>query len=195
MFNSLKGELTFKDTEKVFMETGGVEWKLHISRSTCQALGETGTQIRIFTFLYHREDRMMLYGFAETPERDLFLDLIKVEGIGPSLALKILSGMKVTEFLTALDTENLTQLTSIPGLGKKTAQKIIFKLRGKLSRPEPTDPLFKEILGALTGMGFDPRQARKVLEQVHKELADSQKPRGELEKEMIKQAITKLGNN
>ena len=133
MFNSLTGEITFKGDERLCVQTGGVEWDITASRRALDRLPPVGQVARIYTHLVHREDAMRLYGFSDQAERALFLDLQKVEGVGPRGALKMLSGVDREQFSQALDRDDVDALSAVPGVGRKTAQKIILTLKGKLT--------------------------------------------------------------
>ena len=135
MFNSLTGEITYKGEERLCLQTGGVEWELVVSRRALDRLPKVGEVARVFTHLVHREDIMRLYGFCDNAERSLFLDLLKVEGVGPRGALKMLSGVDREQFTQALDRDDVDALSTVPGVGKKTAQKIILALKGKKKVP------------------------------------------------------------
>jgi len=115
MFNSLKGIVTGKTAEHLYLETSGIEWALESSATTLSQIASPGQEARVFTYLHHREDSMVLFGFATTGERDLFLNLISVSGVGPKAARKILSGISVNDFIEALEAEDLKTLTRLPG--------------------------------------------------------------------------------
>ena len=191
MFNSISGEITFKDEERLFLCSGSVEWEMHISRSSCDDLPEVGQSAKVYVFLYHRDDQMRLYGFSQSLERDVFLDLLKVEGVGPRQALKILSGVEVGRFIDALEAEDLELLSTIPGIGKKTAQKIMLKLKGRLKVSTPAGiSLEEDISNALVGMGFDRRSARSAVSSAARSLRDRQLGSEELERELFKSALS-----
>ena len=124
MFNSISGTLTEKKENSAYILTGGIEWDIIISHNTYKSLPEIGKDYKLYTYLHHREDKLQLFGFHSSGERDLFFNLIKVEGIGPTQAVRILSGITPGEFVKALETNNIGRLEEIRGLGKKTAQKI-----------------------------------------------------------------------
>jgi Holliday junction DNA helicase RuvA len=194
MFNSISGELTFKDEYRVLLQTGGVEWEISTTRTSFNALPEAGSPARLFTHLYVREDQLRLYGFATALEREAFQDLLKVEGVGPRQAQKILSGIEVHQLAEALEAENVDRLASIPGVGPKTAQKILLKLRGRISfTPAAGMSLEEDLAGALTGMGFDRKAVRAAVAAVLRDHRDSSLPREELERELFKQALALLG--
>lgn len=198
MFNSLRGLVSHKGETQLFLLCGGIEWDISVSASTLSSLPEVGKEGRVFIFFHHKEDQMKLFGFASEDERSLFLDLMKVDGIGPRQAMKILSGISVESFISTLDSEDVDALTRIPGLGKKTAQKIILALRGKLTiagnDTEPTE--HNELLDGLVDMGFDKKKALKALEDAEKEIegSASSMPRDEREKELFKRAIVRLSS-
>jgi Holliday junction DNA helicase RuvA len=131
MFNSLSGEVTLREDERLCVATGGVEWELAVSRKASARFPAPGQPVRVYTYLLHREDAMKLYGFLDPAERSLFLDLQKVDGVGPRGAMRILSGIERKDFVEALDRDDVDALSLVPGIGKKTAQKIIGRGGGK----------------------------------------------------------------
>jgi Holliday junction DNA helicase RuvA len=126
-------------------------------------------------------------------ERDVFLDLLKVEGVGPRQAVKILSGVEVGRFIDALEGEDLELLSTIPGVGKKTAQKIMLKLKGKLKVSTPAGiSLEEDIVNALVGMGFDRRMAKSAVASAARSLRERELASEELERELFKSALSQL---
>ena len=194
MLNSLRGRVSGKGTGKFYLETGGVEWEIESSFSSISSLPPEGEVTRIFTHLYHREDAMRLFGFVTETERFLFLDLLKVNGIGPKQALRILSGTTVEFFEHILEEEDASGLARIPGLGLKTAQKIILTLKGKLTFRKETEGAgsSNDLVVALEEMGFDRKSAAAVIKSLETELAESGLGGVELEKECFRQAIIRL---
>ncbi|MDR0378283.1 MAG: Holliday junction branch migration protein RuvA [Spirochaetaceae bacterium] len=194
MFNSIRGIITEKTGDGLHIDTGGVEWDIAVPAADRDLLPPEGGEGRVFVWLYHREDQMKLYGFADAARRATFLELLKVEGIGPKGALKILGGISQEDLERALETEDLGRLEAVPGLGKKTAQKMILALRGKLTpisaASQKTSP-YGELAEALAGMGYDRRAATDALTK-----AETALPPGlsaaEKEKALFKQAIMYL---
>jgi holliday junction DNA helicase RuvA len=195
MFNSVTGEITFKGEERLCVQTGGVEWELVVSRKALERLPAVGEVARVYTHLVHREDLMRLYGFADAAERALFLDLQKVDGLGPRGALKILSGVDRETFSQSLDNEDVEALSAVPGIGKKTAQKIILTLKGKLTPATgtPVRSAEEDITTALVGMGFDRRTAKAAVAAAGKTLGEKHMKGEELERELFKRAIALAG--
>lgn len=195
MFNSVTGEITFKGEERLFLQTGGVEWELVVSRRALERLPAVGEVARVYTFLLHREDSMKLYGFSEPAERALFLDLQRVEGVGPRGALKVLSGVDRAQFADALDRDDVEALSAVPGIGKKTAQKIILTLKGKLTPASDGGARTAEddITTALVGMGFDRKTAKTAVAAAVKVLAGRGLKGEELERELFKRAVAIAG--
>ncbi|MDR0387664.1 MAG: Holliday junction branch migration protein RuvA [Treponema sp.] len=194
MFNSIRGIITEKTGDSLHIETGGVEWDIAVPATDMDRLPPEGEEGRVFVWLYHREDQMKLYGFASDVQRATFLELLRVEGIGPKGALKILGGIGQEELERALEAEDLGRLEAVPGLGKKTAQKMILALRGKLTRVSAATQKaapYGELAEALAGMGYDRRAAADALAK-----AEAALPRGlseaEKEKALFKQAIMYL---
>ena len=195
MFNSLTGEITYKGDERLCVQTGGVEWELTTSRRALERLPAVGQVARIYTHLVHRDDAMRLYGFSDQAERALFLDLQKVDGVGPRGALKMLSGVDREQFSQALDRDDLDALSAVPGVGRKTAQKIILTLKGKLTPIGETSARSAEddIATALVGMGFDRKTAKAAVAAALKAMAGHDLKGEELERELFKQALSIAG--
>ncbi len=195
MFNSITGEITFKGEERLCVQTGGIEWEIVVSRRALEKLPAVGEAARVYTHLLHREDSMRLYGFYDTAERALFLDLQKVEGVGPRGALRVLSGVDRRQFAEALERDDVEALSSLPGIGKKTAQKIILTLKGKLTPAAegPGRSAEDDIATALVGMGFDRRTARDAAAQALKSMDAVGMKGEELERELFKRAVAIAG--
>jgi Holliday junction DNA helicase RuvA len=195
MFNSVTGEITFRGDDRLCIMTGGVEWETTVSRKALEKLPPSGQVARVFTYLVHREDSMRLYGFSDPAERALFLDLQKVEGVGPRGAMKMLSGVDREHFVEALDREDVDSLSAVPGIGRKTAQKIILTLRGKLTPAEaqPGRSAEDDITTALVGMGFDRRTARAAVTAAVKSIAGRSMDGEELERELFRRAVAIAG--
>lgn len=193
MFNSISGEITYKDDQLLFLCSGSLEWEIHTSRTSSDDLPEAGQSAKVYVYLHHRDDQLRLYGFSQVLERDVFMDLLKVEGVGPRQALRILSGVEVGRFIDALEAEDLDLLSSIPGVGNKTAQKIMLKLKGKLKVSTPTGiSLEEDIVNALVGMGFDRRSAKAAVGAAARALRASDLGGEELEREIFKSALAQL---
>jgi Holliday junction DNA helicase RuvA len=196
MFNSIQGIITEKCADSIRMETAGLEWDIAVPSTDISALPPAGETGRVFTWLYHREVEMRLFGFADDRRRATFLELLKVEGIGPRGALKIMGGIGQEELEAALDNEDLGRLEAVPGLGKKTAQKMLLALKGKLSFSKEAETLgpHAELVTALVEMGYDKRQASQALRR-----AESELPTGtgstEREQELFKRAIVLLAGS
>jgi Holliday junction DNA helicase RuvA len=200
MFNSIRGTITEKIEGSVFILSGGIEWDISVPLTDLAQLPQAGEEGRVFTWLYHREDQMKLYGFAAEERRAAFLELLKVEGIGPKGALKSLGGISHEELEKALEAAAWARLAAVPGLGQKTAQKLRLALKGKLVRSRPvSESHYTDLVEALAGMGYDRRAAAEALASAEKELppaAQNDCGRGisgaEKEKLLFKQAIVRL---
>ena len=130
-----------------------------------------GTQGKVYTYLNHYENGMDLYGFSTNEERELFFDLIKVDGLGPKAAIKIMSSISIKELVGILDSGDINGLEKIPGIGKKTAAKMMLSLKGKLTIPEFTQQQrknreYEAVVASLIEMGFDRQQIEKTLSDV-----------------------------
>ncbi|MCK5249028.1 MAG: Holliday junction branch migration protein RuvA [Spirochaetaceae bacterium] len=197
MVNSIRGTLTFKTSEQLGIETGGVEWAVDTTTTTLSSLPKIGEKTRIFTYLHHTQDQMKMYGFVSSEERTLFLALLTVNGVGPSLTRKILSGTTPERFLAALDAEDLSTLGNIPGLGKKTAQKIVLQLRGKLIDTADDGGAVgeaRDVIEALMAMGFDSRGAGKTVSAILEDPELTVLTGEAREKEILRRAIVSLSS-
>ena len=202
MLYSVTGRLTHKGIETVHVLVGGLELELSISARSLQALPAAGAEVRMYTYLYHRDDQMRLYGFAAQAERTLFLDLLRVGGVGPRLVIRILSGIDAAELVQALEANDLPRLVQIPGLGTKTAQKMVLTLQGKLSLPPAataaaaagTAGLEADIAAALSGMGFGVREARAAVRAVIRELAGEGGAARGSEQEVLRRSVARLSS-
>jgi len=197
MFNSIRGVVSEKGGEAVFILTGGVEWEIAMPATDISLLPAAGGECRVFTWLYHREDIMRLFGFSGRARRDTFLELLKVEGIGPRNALKIMGGIGQEELERALETGDLARLEAVPGLGKKTAQKMLLALKGKLVRESadsPADSPYGDLIEALAAMGYDKRAAAEALSRAESALPSGLAP-AEKEKSLFKNAIVYLSGS
>lgn len=198
MFNSIRGEITQKNAGIIYMMTGGIEWEIHMPGHDISALPDSGAKTVVFTWLCHREDSMTLFGFANEERRETFLELLKVEGIGPKGALKILSGITQRDLETALEAGDITRLEAVPGLGKKTAQKMILALKGKIvqstDKKEPPASRYNDLAGALVEMGYEKRAAISALDRAASEIAEAT-PEAEKEALLFRKAILYLSGS
>jgi len=199
MFNSISGELTGKTAESVYIETQGIEWEIFVSTLSAAQFGSAGSKVKVYTWLYHREDQMKLFGFLNPAERSLFLDLTKVEGIGPKQALRILSGLDSAALETALEEGDVARLQSIPGIGKKTAQKMVLTLKGRLTDLKETGRTetlkkseFEDIIIALTDMGYDRKRAAETVETIAQTMRTNGFNPAAKEEELFRTAIVNL---
>jgi Holliday junction DNA helicase RuvA len=176
MIGLLRGQLADKRPNQVLVDVNGVGYQVSIPLSSFYALGELRENVVLLIHTHLREDSITLYGFLTSREKHFFELLISASGVGPSLALKILSGMSVDELLPAIRAGDLVRLTRIPGVGRKTAERIVVELRDKLAAMEPPEPervsaagrtqLESDVVSALLNLGYDRRVAEKALEDV-----------------------------
>src|SRR5437588_8644747 len=176
MIGYLRGKLVDKRPNQVLVDVNGVGYLVSIPLSTFYTLGELHEDVTLLVHTHLREDSIALYGFLTAREKQFFELLISASGVGPSLALKILSGMSVDELLPAIRAGDLVRLTRIPGVGRKTAERIVVELRDKLAAMQPQQPervpaagrtqLESDVVSALLNLGYDRRAAEKALEEV-----------------------------
>lgn len=199
MIHSIRGTITALGAGFIRLEQSGIEWTLEASAQSVSSAPRVGDQATIYTWLYVREDAMKLFGFTEAKERKVFLDLLSVNGVGPRQALKMLSAAKSDDIVRMLEQEDTAGLSRLPGLGKKTAAKIVLQLRGALSEETPegggqsTGGPLDDVTAGLIEMGYDRARASeavsKALEQVEAENIDEV----ERERELFRRAILILG--
>ena len=181
MIASVRGPVVTRLPGDVVIEAAGVGYRLNVSSETLAALPRAGEQATLLTHLILRDDGMHLYGFSSQAERELFLMLIGVQGVGPKVALAVLSGGAPRELLNAIATGDTARFQAVPGIGKRTAERIIVELREKVAgkatdeivvrRTASDDPrtLARE---GLLGLGFTPQEADRLLDQAAGESAE-----------------------
>lgn len=195
MLNSITGPITGKTKDSVQISTHGVEWEVLTSASSLADLPEPGAEARVWVYLYHRETAMQLYGFASPEERAVFLELLKVDGMGPRLATRVLSGLRPADLLRAVRDRDTVSLSRVQGVGPKTAEKLVLALAGKPileTIPPAASPLARDLVTALAGMGFDRRDAQRAVDAALQKLSGTGLERAELEKEALREAIRAL---
>jgi Holliday junction DNA helicase RuvA len=195
MFNSIRGIITEKHADALYILSGGIEWDITVPATDMARFPPAGSEGRVFTWLYHRgDDPMRLFGFSDEKRRSTFGELLKVEGIGPKGAIRIMGGIGQEEMEQALEAEDLSRLEAVPGLGKKTAQKMILALKGRLTRfPEVPRTSYGELAEALIGMGYDRKAAIDALAKAEAALEPGI-PEADREKILFKQAIMYLSS-
>lgn len=190
MYNSITGIITAKNSNQICILNNGIEYSITVSESCLNRVPAVENEYRILVYLHHREDQFSLFGFYSEEERELFFELIKVSGIGPKQAVKILSGMSVENLLKAMEIEDIDSLTRIQGLGRKTAEKIVLALRGRLvGRDAGISESHMDLVQALSNMGFDKKQAADAVRKIFLDAEGSL-----TEDEVIKQAIVRLSS-
>ena len=193
MISSLRGTVLLKQPPELMMEVTGVGYEMQASMNVFYALPlEPDVEVVVYTHLAVREDAHTLYGFVSLDERSTFRQLLKVNGVGPKLALAIVSGMTTTELYQIIHAADITALSRIPGVGKKTAERLVVELKDRLPKPSDntltatplrpaiTDPAH-EALNALLSLGYKQPQAEKMVEAF--------KDQGLSVEEMIRQAL------
>jgi Holliday junction DNA helicase RuvA len=174
MITSLRGTLIRKSPTEIVVDVQGVGYGINIPLSTFEALGELNTPVSLFTYLHVREDTLQLFGFATEEERNLFKVLISVTGIGPRMAQSILSGISGAELRNAIMQGNFTMLTSIPGVGRKLAERLVVELRDKIGKvpagssilaasTDAQTQIRSEALLALTSLGYNRASAERAI--------------------------------
>ncbi len=191
MIGRLRGELLEKQPPEVLLEVAGLGYEIQLPMSSFYHLPEVGQEAIIYTHFVVREDAQLLYGFADKKERAMFRELIKVNGVGPKLALAILSGMSATQFVICIENDDVSTLVKLPGVGKKTAERLLVEMRDRLkgwtgadlftpaTSAAPLDSVVEntfasaaatsdEAISALVALGYKNQQAEKMVKQVNK---------------------------
>jgi Holliday junction DNA helicase RuvA len=175
----LSGALFEKHLQRLVVDVGGVGYELHVPLSTLYVVGDVGATVALHVHTHVREDALQLFGFATTLERTLFERLIGISGIGPKVALAVLSGIEPAELVRAIRHGDLGRLTSIPGVGKKTAERIVIELRDRLppglapdAAPGGVDDVRADVVSALGNLGYQRAAAEKALDRVLGRTAD-----------------------
>jgi holliday junction DNA helicase RuvA len=182
MIAHLSGTLLAKQATSVIVDVAGVGYDVAIPLSTFYELNEPGSPVQLRIYTHVREDALQLYGFKTSRERELFLQLISVSGVGPGLAIKLLSGMNADEMIAAIHTNNLARLVSIPGVGRKTAERLVVDLRDKIAAlssreleeefaakaaaggaSTSADSIHSDALSALQNLGYQKSAAEKAV--------------------------------
>jgi holliday junction DNA helicase RuvA len=176
MIGLLRGALLEKRPNQVIVDAGGVGYEVRIPFSTFSALGPLHEQVTLLIHTHVREDQISLYGFVSAREKHLFELLLSVSGLGPALALRLLSGMSAEEIVPAVRRGDVEALTRIKGVGKKTAERIVVELRDKFAAAESVTPeprvarsqLEEDLSSALQNLGYDRREAERAVEALRK---------------------------
>jgi holliday junction DNA helicase RuvA len=176
MIAFLRGRVHDKQPNSVVVDVAGVGYQVHVPLSTFYNLGDEGAEVSLRVYTHVREDTLQLYGFLTELERQLFERLIGISGIGPKLAIVVLSGMETRDLLAAVQRADVARLTAIPGIGKKTAERIVLELKDRLSQisvptvsgtavaPSSVDQLRVDLLSALLNLGYHRQQAEKAID-------------------------------
>jgi Holliday junction DNA helicase RuvA len=176
MIGLIHGRIASKTPPQLLVETGGVGYEIEAPMSTFFLLPAIGEPVRLLTHLVVREDAHLLYGFATEEERRLFRNLLKVSGIGPKIALALLSGISVEGFAHCVRNEDVAALTRVPGIGRKTAERLLVEMKDRLDATStvaagltavaPGASAQSEAFGALVALGYKPAEASRLLKSV-----------------------------
>ena len=169
MIGRLQGQLAAKNPPQVLVDCHGVGYEVDVPMSTFYNLPDVGGSVTLLTHFVVREDAQILYGFATSAEREAFRQLIKISGVGPRTALSVLSGMSVTDLSQAVTQQQAVRLTKVPGIGKKTAERLLLELKGKmgpdlgLPAAAPVSDNQHDIQQALLALGYNDKEAAAAL--------------------------------
>jgi len=188
MIGRVRGTLVHKQPPDVLVEVGGVGYEIQVPMTTLFQLPELGAEVSLLTHFVVREDAQLLYGFIDERDRSLFRQLIKVSGVGPKLALTILSGMDSTSFARCVQRDDISALVALPGVGKKTAERLLVEMRDKMKDwlgqidavqgirsggtvPVPVTSIISDAEGALVALGYKPQDASRMVAAVNDDSA------------------------
>lgn len=202
MIGRIRGNLVHKQPPDILVEVGGVGYEIQVPMTTLFQLPELGAEVSLVTHFVVREDAQLLYGFIDERDRQLFRQLIKVSGVGPKLALTILSGMDSNSFARCVQRDDITSLVALPGVGKKTAERLLVEMRDKLkdwlvqmdsavlgeqsgAAIAPVTDRVADAEGALIALGYKPAEAARVVAAVNDDsVSDSE--------ELIRRALKSM---
>jgi Holliday junction DNA helicase RuvA len=176
MIGRLSGQLAGKAPPQVLVDVGGVGYEVDVPMSTFCNLPEIGQRVLLLTHFVVREDAQVLFGFLTAPERDAFRQLVKISGVGPRTALAVLSGLSVAELAQAVTAQDGARLTKVPGIGKKTAERLLLELKGRLGpdlalpAAAATSEAQGDIVQALLALGYSEREAAASLKALPAEV-------------------------
>ena len=177
MIGQIKGRLIEKNAPEILVEVDGITYEILVPMSTLYQLPDLGRMVHLHTHFLVREDAQILYGFFDAESKRMFRSLVRVNGVGPKLALGILSGMSVDDFVQTVKSNDSDSMVKMPGIGKKTAERLIIEMRDKLSEWDSTDPtsgfngaprstFIKDAEIAMVSLGYKPQQAARAISQV-----------------------------
>jgi len=173
MIGFLRGVLLHKSPQELLLDVGGVGYRVLVPISTFCRLGDQGAQAQLLIHTHVREDQLVLYGFATPAELELFEKLISVSGVGPKVALGVLSGIEVEDLVQAIRGNDVVRLTRVPGVGKKTAERLILELKDKIAAlpggtadPQAPSPKRSDLLSALANLGYSSAEADRAATEV-----------------------------
>ena len=174
MIGRVKGKILEKSAHQVVVDVQGLGYEVDIPLTTFFQLGDSGAEVTLYTHLVVRDDAHLLFGFSTASERELFRALIKVNGVGPKLAVAILSGVDDRAFSRCIQNNDVKALTALPGVGKKTAERLIIEMRdrlpalteGLLPAAQRAPDLVADAEAALIGLGYKPQEAARALGQI-----------------------------
>lgn len=175
MIGRIQGILVEKSFPQVIVSVNGVGYEIDVPMSTFYPLPRTGEEVTLLTHMVVREDAHLLFGFLSAPERSAFRQLLKISGVGPKVALSVLSGLSVEDLSAAVAAEDAARLTKIPGIGKKTAERLVLELRDKLPKAIPVARsgaagASADVVNALLGLGYNEREASAAVKQLPPDL-------------------------
>ncbi len=180
MIGKLSGVLLEKNPPQILIECHGVGYEVDVPMSTFFNLPVVGAQVALLTHFVVREDAQVLFGFGTAPERDAFRQLIRISGVGPRTALGVLSGLSVADLAAAVSTQDASRLVKVPGIGKKTAERLLLELKGKLgadvtaSQSAGVAPAHTDITQALLALGYNEKEASAALKGLPADLGVSE---------------------
>ena len=203
MIGCLHGKLISKQPPGLLIDVNGVGYEIYASMNTFYQLPEVGQEVMLYTHFVVREDAQTLYGFSDKQERSLFRELIKINGVGPRIALAILSSISTEDFICCIANNHVATLVRIPGIGRKTAERLVIEMRDKLEHwqrnaadlsPEklkvtldPSTRMIQDAVSALIALGYKPQEASRAVSQLASEGIEAE--------ELIRQALRNIVKN
>ena len=203
MIGRIRGVLVHKQPPDILVEVGGVGYEIQVPMTTLFQLPELGSEVSLVTHFVVREDAQLLYGFIDERDRSLFRQLIKISGVGPKLGLTILSGMDSSSFARCVQRDDISSLMALPGVGKKTAERLLVEMRDKLKdwlvqadatgqagggvTLAPVTDIVADAEGALIALGYKPQEASRVVAAVNDDSVEGSE-------ELIRRALKSMAS-
>ncbi|MGB9771651.1 MAG: Holliday junction branch migration protein RuvA [Candidatus Kapaibacteriota bacterium] len=196
MFSSIKGRIRRKTSSLVEVEVNGLGFEVLVSLTTLARIGDVGEEVLLYTIFLFRDETYQIYGFATLEEKEIFQELIRISGIGPKIAIAILSYLEVEEFIDCVVRNDIGKLTKLPGVGKKIAERVLLEFRGKVKKLKIVDgakvgnegaSFYQEAISALVVLGYQENKVKKIVLDTIRKLPENEKTIESVVKQVLRE--------